>query len=83
MSMILFTYRSQTAARKALTVLQQAGIPGKVIRLPEKLSPEGCAYALEVPQSRAQAAAGWLWGRGAAYRASYAVSGGASREVEL
>lgn len=83
MSMIFFTYRAQTQARKGAKILRDAGISGKLDRTPSRLAVNGCGYGLWVPASQGHGAALELRGRGAAYEKSYQVNGNDMKEVTL
>ena len=48
MSMIFFTFRAQTGARKGVMILGGAGIQGFVARTPGFLSTGGCGYGIRV-----------------------------------
>lgn len=83
MSMIFFTYRAGTQARKGAGILQAAGISVRLGRTPSKLAVNGCGSGLWVPRGQEYAASLELRGRGCAYERSYLVDGGNVREVFL
>lgn len=83
MSMIFFTYRAQTQARKGAAILREAGIQGKLDRTPSRLAANGCGFGLWVPESQGYGAALELRGRNCPYERSYRMDGGAAKEVAL
>ncbi len=83
MSMIFFTYRSQTQARRGASILREAGIPARLDRTPSYLATDGCGFGLWVPAARRHGAALELRGRGAAYEKSFLAEGSQVREVSL
>ena len=75
MSMILFTYRSQTMARKGAKLLQSFGIPSRVGKAPSDLAVRGCGYGIWVSEKYGKDAAVTLRARKAYYEKSYQISG--------
>ena len=53
----LFTFRSVTAAQRALRTLTNSGIPASMSRIPAALAANGCGYCLRVSPRRAPEAA--------------------------
>ena len=51
MTHYLITFRSLTHAQRAARVLERAGITTAVIKAPQGLSSNGCAYALTLRRS--------------------------------
>ena len=51
MTQYLITFRSLTHAQRAARVLERAGITTAVIKAPQGLSSNGCAYALTLRRS--------------------------------
>ena len=48
MSNYLLSYRSLTYAQRVSHLLERAGIPSSVIKLPKGVSSEGCGYGIRV-----------------------------------
>ncbi len=83
MSMIFFTFRAQTAARRGAMILRDAGIRARVGRTPGFLATGGCGYGIWVGQSDARQAAGLLRRSGYSYERSYRIENGIGQEVRL
>ena len=83
MSMIFFTFRAQTGARKGAMILERAGIQGTVSRTPGFLSTGGCGYGIRVSGIDGRRAAAVLRAGGYPYERSYWLDGNRGREVEL
>lgn len=75
MSMILFTYRSQTMARKGAKHLQSFGISSKVGKAPSELAVRGCGYGIWVSEARGKDAAEILRAGRIIYEKSYRING--------
>lgn len=75
MSMILFTYRSQTMARKGARLLQSVGIPSRVGKAPSDLAVRGCGYGIWVSAERGNEAARRLRDGKILYENSYRING--------
>ena len=65
MNAYYFTYRSVTAAQRALGALTDAGIPAQLTRTPGPLAKNGCGYCLRLSPRWLSAAAEALRGSGA------------------
>lgn len=48
-----YLQRSVTRGQKAREALNRAGLRNRLLRAPRVLSPEGCGYALAVPETEA------------------------------
>ena len=48
MSIFYLRCRSVTYAQRAVKLLEKYGIPGIVVKLPQRLSDEGCGYSIRV-----------------------------------
>lgn len=83
MSMIFFTYRAQTQARRGAAILRGAGIQGRLDRTPSQLAVNGCGYGLWVPESQGYGAALELRGRDCPYERSYRWDGKSAKAVTL
>ena len=83
MSMIFFTYRAGTQARKGAAILRDAGISARLARTPSQMAVNGCGSGLWVQRGQEYAASLELRGRGCAYERSYLMEGGKVREVFL
>lgn len=83
MSMIFFTFRAQTQARKGTMILSQAGLQAKLGRTPAALATGGCGYGIWVPEMQGGTAAMQLRGMEVYYEKSYLVSGNTRKEVFL
>ena len=44
----LFTFRSLTAAQQAEMILTRYGIPSRLVRIPSRISDNGCGHAVRV-----------------------------------
>lgn len=51
-----FTFRSLTAAQRAVQCLERAGIPVQLARTPKQLERMGCGYCVRVQTSQGQLA---------------------------
>ncbi len=83
MSMIFFTFRSQTGARRGLERLKKQGISAKLGKTPGALAVHGCGYGIWVPEGRSAEGARTLREQGAPYEKSYRFIAGEAREVNL
>lgn len=83
MSMIFFTFRAQTAARRGAMILRDVGIRARVGRTPGFLATGGCGYGVWVGQMDAVRAAGLLRRGGHSYERSYRIDNGTGQEVRL
>lgn len=81
MSMIFFTYRASTQARRGMTILRDAGLSGRMARTPSKIAGNGCGYGLWVPRGQAYTASMELRGRDCPYERSYLFENSAAQEV--
>ena len=75
MSMILFTYRSQTIARKGAKRLLEFGIPCRVGKAPSDLAVRGCGYGVWVREEQGNAASGILRAGKIFFEKSYRITG--------
>ena len=48
MEFYCFLCRSVTFAQRAISVLEHGGIPGRIIKMPQKYYSTGCGYAVKV-----------------------------------
>lgn len=48
MSIFYLRCRSVTYAQRAVKLLEKSGIPGTVVKLPQRLSDEGCGYSIRI-----------------------------------
>ena len=46
----LIMCRSLTYAQRVANALERGGIPARVLRSPEELSPAGCSYSVKIAQ---------------------------------
>ncbi len=83
MSMIFFTFRAQTQARKGTKILNQAGIQAKLGKTPAALSARGCGFGIWVRQAEAETAAMQLRGLEIPYERSYLITDKGRKEVFL
>ncbi len=83
MSMIFFTFRAQTGARKGAMILDKAGIQGIVGRTPSFLSTGGCGYGIRVAARDGWRAAAELRAGGYPFERSFLLESGRGREVAL
>lgn len=83
MSMIFFTFRAQTGARKGALILSRAGISARVGRTPSGMAEYGCGYGIWVSGHQGDRAAELLRSRRPSYERSYLVEGGRQQEVFL
>ena len=83
MSMIFFTFRAQTQARKGTMILNKAGIRAKLGRTPAALSSGGCGFGIWVREVDGLTAAMQLRGMNLAYEKSYHITDGEQKEVFL
>ena len=67
----LFAYRTLTQAQKAEIVLRRGGIPSSLLRAPDAMSAEGCAYAVRALTDDTDSALRLLRAAGAAPRRVY------------
>lgn len=83
MSMIFFTFRAQTKARRGAMLLREKGIPAQLGKTPGRLAVNGCGYGIWVQEVRGKQAAEGLRAGNAAYEKSYRMDGGNFTEVRL
>lgn len=80
----LILCQSLTHSIRAERVLQRAGIPAGMMRLPNNISTAGCAYGVRLPQHTRSRALAVLHSAGIDYQKLYMLSpGGVIEEVAL
>lgn len=83
MSMIFFTFRSQTVARKGEMHLRLHRISERVGKTPGYLAVNGCGVGIWVQEQDGAAAAEVLRNNGCRYEKSYRISDNTHQEVQL
>ena len=76
MMVYLIMCRSLTYAQRVANALERGGIPARVLRSPEELSPAGCSYSVKIAQRNLARALTILHGARLPYRGIYVNSAG-------
>lgn len=72
----LIMCRSLTYAQRVAHALERGGIPARVLRSPEELSPAGCSYSVKIAQRNLARALTILHGARLPYLGIYVNSAG-------
>lgn len=83
MSMIFFTFLTQTGARQAWHLLRQAHIPSRIGKTPGTLAVKGCGYGIWVGENQSVRASEVMRNGNCRYERSYRMDGGRPVEVRL
>lgn len=66
-----YLQRSVTRGQRAREALSRGGLRSRLLRAPRAISPEGCGYALAVPEAEAARAEALMEGAGVPPEAVY------------
>lgn len=83
MSMIFFTFRAQTKAKRSTVMLQKMGISARLGKTPGTLAVNGCGYGVWVPEVQGIQAARVLRKAELQFEKSYRMDGVSPLEVRL